>query len=1035
MRFLRILLFFLVSVSCYSQSQPPEIRWEEYVSLKGENMLFSVAENYEGDLVAVGKTRNVFSNKSDFFFLSMNKNGGIIRRPIALGRKKNEEVYRVIPTYDGGYLVVGFSDSAFPNKGYQGMKDGWVVKLDEKGNPLWDKLFGTVNGDDVFSDAVQLNDGSFVLVGKKRDSYWLKKIDRYGNEEWDEYRQFEGQPAWINKVALTENQQLIVTGGYGSKEEPKLLLMRYTKQGSRKWSTTIDCGNCDWMEGNGVLEDEKGQIWISGVIDMKGTNNQLFLMQTNSFGKQIGSIKNYGGRGDDQSRALVQSLDGDFVMAGFDMSSTRSRARSNYLLYKVGEDKEGVWDKPIIEGSAQNDEFYDVTQLADGSIVGVGFSGKGGLDSKKGLIIKLDSEGIPKHDPPGRLQVSEGRFVYPEEKNHLEPGDRGYYLFKIYNPDTVNAYQIKARLSCDCEQGVDYFNELNFGELKAGKFKWVSVPVFTNNRLRKGDNQFKLSFSEANSASTPDESFEMKSVREVRPNLLFTNHEFFSPSGVQRGDTVTFEVTLENRGDIVAEQTYVRFNYPYKLVGLTKKRVFVGDLPPGESKTVSFRFYIQKVFLEDFAWVQCTAEETTRKYTEIQKYEAAIEQGVPDPELPELDVKEAKLEVFWKVPEPADHKGNIVITKKAVEKITVLAFSSTPLKEKHFTVFLNGDSIVDDPSKFKKQKLRSRGQPNDIDGTNRYVFVNDINLLVGRNEIYVQVTNDDGLTKRTPTITFTYDGIKPNLYLLSIGVPHNDLQFPDNDARDFVEAFKKQAGKSNIFDRVETVLLNKENNTDKLSILKEIENLSTHKIEEIREIDLVVLFISTHGMIRKSDNPDYPEGFFTIAPINYQKMYKSTTSILFNAEIVQKLKKLPGKVFIFIDACFSGAGKDDIDKASKMTEEEYVSNAIQKWVNSEQGIRIFASSSENEKSYEYPPGENGAFTEAILEAFYGEPSKLMESDTNNDGWVSLEELVNYVRFRVPQLVREDKRYKFRKQTPAFKLKKGDDELLLYRINE
>ena len=97
------------------------------------------------------------------------------------GSKKGDDGFRAVAaTYDGGYLLAGYSNSA--NKGDY---DAYLVKIDSQGHQEWSKLYGGIENDE-FMDITFSNDGGYLLVGYtnsfakgERDAY-IVKIDKEG---------------------------------------------------------------------------------------------------------------------------------------------------------------------------------------------------------------------------------------------------------------------------------------------------------------------------------------------------------------------------------------------------------------------------------------------------------------------------------------------------------------------------------------------------------------------------------------------------------------------------------------------------------------------------------------------------------------------------------------------------------------------------------------------------------------------------------------------------------------------------------------
>ena len=82
-------------------------------------------------------------------------------------------------TWDGGYIVAGYSDPAG-----NGRNDIWAVKLDNAGAIEWHKTYGT-EGWESARDIEQTRDGGYILAGDGyADDAFLLKFDSAGGLEW-----------------------------------------------------------------------------------------------------------------------------------------------------------------------------------------------------------------------------------------------------------------------------------------------------------------------------------------------------------------------------------------------------------------------------------------------------------------------------------------------------------------------------------------------------------------------------------------------------------------------------------------------------------------------------------------------------------------------------------------------------------------------------------------------------------------------------------------------------------------------------------
>ncbi len=233
-------------------------------------------------------------------------------------------------------------------------------------------------------------------------------------------------------------------------------------------------------------------------------------------------------------------------------------------------------------------------------------------------------------------------------------------------------------------------------------------------------------------------------------------------------------------------------------------------------------------------------------------------------------------------------------------------------------------------------------------------------------------------------------GKKPNLFALIVGVSKYDdtslrLNFAAKDAEDFAAMLERQRGV--YYKDVEIKLLLDGEVTEKaLQIeLTKLKNKST-------ENDNVIVFMAGHGVT----TPDQ-DFYFLPTDANIEPDMLTATAI--DGDIVRKgLSKIPGKVVLFLDACYSGNGIASGRSAVDMTG---VSNSF----SSNAGVVMFASSSGREVSYEDASYENGAFTEALLSIFT-DPKAY-----NDDKLLSIAELDEALTTMVDQLTEG-------KQTPV-----------------
>ena len=111
------------------------------------------------------------------FHVFLRKSKNLLIWEKTYGGSQGDNIHRIFPDGNGGYYLLGASNSSDGDISYDpypGTWDYWIIKIDNSGNILWEKIVGG-NGDDVY----ELYDGSSVV-----DIYGEVGVDGTG-EDWE----------------------------------------------------------------------------------------------------------------------------------------------------------------------------------------------------------------------------------------------------------------------------------------------------------------------------------------------------------------------------------------------------------------------------------------------------------------------------------------------------------------------------------------------------------------------------------------------------------------------------------------------------------------------------------------------------------------------------------------------------------------------------------------------------------------------------------------------------------------------------------
>ena len=135
----------------------------------------SILKTSDGGYIFAGHTESYSSREYDYWLVKVDENGNGEWNK-TFGGADYEEAYSVQQTSDDGYIIAGKTKSFG-----EGGDDFWLVKTDEEGNREWSKTLGDFR-EDVANSVQQTSDGGYIVVGwtesqgaGKKD-FWVVKL-------------------------------------------------------------------------------------------------------------------------------------------------------------------------------------------------------------------------------------------------------------------------------------------------------------------------------------------------------------------------------------------------------------------------------------------------------------------------------------------------------------------------------------------------------------------------------------------------------------------------------------------------------------------------------------------------------------------------------------------------------------------------------------------------------------------------------------------------------------------------------------------
>ncbi len=256
--------------------------WQRSSSLyTGKDVVQSYGGGY---IVAATQDRPKFFKKAiDIFVVGTDPDGKRIGSRY-YGGKKEDRAEAIIKD-EGSYVIAGLTESWG-----HGDRDLYLVKTDKAGNRLWHHAYGG-NDNDVANDIIATKDG-YVMVGTT-DSFGLTnndvyvvKVDKKGNLLWQ--HAYGGDRDEVGNAIIEDEDGYVITGGTKSHNKRghamDLYLFKISKKsGKLLWQRTY--GKADEDIGYDIAKTKDGYIVVGDTQRSPFRYYDLFILKTDKDGK------------------------------------------------------------------------------------------------------------------------------------------------------------------------------------------------------------------------------------------------------------------------------------------------------------------------------------------------------------------------------------------------------------------------------------------------------------------------------------------------------------------------------------------------------------------------------------------------------------------------------------------------------------------------------------------------------------------------------------------------------------------------------
>lgn len=1001
--------------------------WDYMRKTKGYEKIHDIIPTTNGYIIAVGETLGESYKEMDGLLIVLDANDGERILWKKFGTKTgNESFNAIVQNHDGTFSLAGFSQ-ANP----RGEVNGWIVQVDMEGQKLFEATPGNGNGMNEELLDIAINDqGQIMASGKKTvdktERAWAVQV---GNQQIvSEFLVGNTLISSAESLAAATDGNFVLMGNTSRKNstnQDDIWIMKFSHSGNDVWGGAKYFGGKGFQEGGEIIRTADGGYAIAGTTNTKGEGvADFWLLKLNHSGDLVWD-KTYGGHAADVGRSIIELSGGGYAFLGQTMSHLpKAKYFTLNLVLTDASGRELEEETYPIYGGKGNEIAYSVIELPSNDNLAI--AGNSETDQKDVYPIayigvqtyktlELPSKTSADLDRFGSslseaLSFSPAVLMDANSNSFLESNERGYLEIEVTNTQNKDLFNVTAKVTgTGNPTELGYWDNIQLGALKAGQKKKLFVPVYAEGALKGGAYELNINV-DVNDTYAASSTAVVKSNQPNPARLQVQGYTFSPSSQPQPGQTISLTVNLANVGGLTSPGMSAYFGLPE---GVQPKEAQTKTLPSmraGESKSISFSFAYDPGFNQNMIDVFFTTRGSqTNTVSERFSLEVKpLNQNVTASTNPSTQPNSRNMGdmMVWMSHDPDEKGSKTFATNNRDVNIKLKILTSRQIERNRISVYVNGNKHQG--QKMDEVKLTSEGS-----GLGRYNYQNKLRLKEGQNKVRVVYHDDEGNDFASEELVFDFSPKdKPNLYVLSIGVKHQDLQYTVKDAKDFASMYGKfrDSKDKRVFRKVEVMEVTADDMTTANNIKAAFIRLGRMNI---KDGDLVVIFISSHGKINSS-------GDFILIPSDYNSELEELYSVNFKEDILKKLRMVDGNKLVFIDACHSGSA---LSAGSRSMFDAASSKIMNDLIQASSGLEIIASCGDNEYSYEDKRWGNGAFTKSIMEAFSGKTvdiggGKKITADVfseidgrkvnGKDQVITIEELKLFIQQRVPYLVKSTK---------------------------
>lgn len=358
-------LLLLSALLIFSFTMRAQVKFQDLYGDVNLDVAQAIKKTFDGGYIMVGSTGPNSIDSSEVGIFRLNANGDLVWSSRAEAYK-DDFINDVVQMSDGNFLLVGSTYSSPLDTVYS---DIVIIKVDDSGFVIWSKVFGGADFDEAQS-VVDLGNDQYVILGNTWSygtalkSALAIKIDANGTQLWSEINSTTVSNFYYGGAKTTAG--FIAVGGTFNNAggtEFDHYITNFDSSGNILWNKRCGTTGSDWSYA--VHPVSSGGFIVAGVsvVNTEGSSDMNIFKLDNS-GNTVWNY-NYGGAQYERPSSILETPEGNFVVAGYTNVGDSVNVINQDLLFEISSDGTILWAHTYGDVTATS-ECYSMISTGDG---------------------------------------------------------------------------------------------------------------------------------------------------------------------------------------------------------------------------------------------------------------------------------------------------------------------------------------------------------------------------------------------------------------------------------------------------------------------------------------------------------------------------------------------------------------------------------------------------------------------------------------------------------------------------------------------